>query len=346
MRVLVTGAAGRIGTHLTGALVRAGHEVRAFVLPGDPRAELIAGPGVELAPGRLEDADALRGAVRGVAAVYHLAGALTSRGNSDEEFFELNLRATYNLLTAVRDQAPNLRRFAYASSDAVYAAGPGSPACYLPIDEAHPRRPGSIYGASKAGAEELCLTFWRAYGIPATILRFGATADADELIDPRSVFARWLFLRAAINLAASVPRPTPAQAATLAVLRGLDDGSERLVVLADEEGRPEIRHWGDARDVAAGCLAVIENPAADGETFNLAGAAPFSGAELVRHIAARTGHDFVTARLPTARAPWHLSNAKARGLLGYAPARTVFDMVDEAIAARRAQSSASPAETR
>ncbi|MEA2513085.1 MAG: UDP-glucose 4-epimerase [Thermomicrobiales bacterium] len=345
MRVLVTGAAGRIGAHLTHALVREGHKVRAFVLPGDPRTDLIVGPGVELTPGRLEDADALRAAVRGVEAVYHLAGALTSRGNSDDEFFEFNLRGTFNLLTAVRDHAPNVRRFAYASSDAVYAAAPGTPACYLPIDEAHPCRPGSIYGASKVGAEELCLTFWRAYGIPATILRFGATADADELVDPRSVFARWLFLRAAIDLAAIVPDPTPAHAKALAILRGLDDGTERLVILADEQGNPEIRHWGDARDVAAGCLAVLDRPAADGEAFNLAGAAPFSAAELVCHIAARTGYEYVTARLPTARVPWHLSNAKARGLAGYAPTRTVFDMVDEAVDAQRARIDASPAET-
>jgi nucleoside-diphosphate-sugar epimerase len=183
MLVLVTGAAGRIGVHLTRALVQAGHRVRAFVLPGDPRAELIAGPGVELAVGREEDAAALREIVRGVDAVFHLAGALTSRGNSDQEFFDLNLRGTFDLLMAVRDQAPGIRRFAYASSDAVYAAGAGAPAAaYLPIDEAHPRRPGTIYGASKVGGEELCLTFQRAYGIPATILRFGATADADELM--------------------------------------------------------------------------------------------------------------------------------------------------------------------
>lgn len=332
MLVLVTGAAGRIGTHLTRLLVDNGHTVRAFVLPGDPRAEQIAGPGVEFVTGRLEDPETLKEAVREVDAVYHLAGALTSRGNSDEEFFEFNLRGTFSLLMAVRDHAPNVRRFAYASSDAVYAAGSETPASFLPVDESHPRRPGSVYGASKVGAEELCLTFWRAYGIPATILRFGATADAEELIDPRSVYSRWLFLPSAIDFVASNPAPAPAQVETLEILRGLDDGTDQLAIFADPEGRPEIRHWGDARDVAAGCFAVLDRSEADGEAFNLAGVAPFSADELGRYIAERTGRTSVVARLPTARPPWQLSNAKARGLVGYRPRRTVFDMVDEALA--------------
>src|SRR5690242_6874211 len=100
MLVLVTGAAGRIGAHLTHLLVQAGHEVRAFVLPGDPRAELIRGQRVELVHGRLEDEAALSAATGDVEAIYHLGGALTSRGNSDQEFFDLNLRTTFVLLMA------------------------------------------------------------------------------------------------------------------------------------------------------------------------------------------------------------------------------------------------------
>src|SRR5438067_1813157 len=123
MLVLVTGATGRIGAHLTRALAREGHAVRALALPGDPRAPLISGPNVELVYGQLADTATLAEAARAVDAVYHLAGALTSRGNTDDEFFEFNLRGTYNLLMAVRAHAPRIRRFAYASSDAVYHNG-------------------------------------------------------------------------------------------------------------------------------------------------------------------------------------------------------------------------------
>jgi nucleoside-diphosphate-sugar epimerase len=201
-----------------------------LVLPNDPRVATIAAPEVELLYGRLEDAAAVTEAARDVDAVYHLAAAITSRGQTDEEFFESNLRGTFNLLMAVRAHAPHLRRFAYASSDAVYHPGAAG-ASYLPVDEAHPRLAGSIYGATKVGAEELCMTFWRGFGIPATILRFGATADAGELIAPRSVFARWLFLRQAIKWLSSLPAFSPGQEETLKILRSLDQGTEQLVIL-------------------------------------------------------------------------------------------------------------------
>lgn len=332
MHILVTGATGRIGSHLTMALIREGHTIRAFALPNDPRAAIIQNDHVEFTYGRLEDPQAVTVAVQDVDAVYHLAGALTSRGNTDEEFFEFNLRGTFNLLMAVRDKAPQVSRFLYASSDAVYHRGLSAGACYLPVDECHPLLASSVYGASKIGAEELCLTFWRGFDIPVTILRFGATVDARELLNPRSVFARWLFLKEAIRYLESLSATSPEQAETLEVLKDLDDGREQLVIMADQEGNPEIRQWGDARDVAEGSLRALNVPAAIGETFNLGGVAPFSADELVEYIATKLKIPYVTARLPTARCPWYISSAKAQGLLGYQPQYTVFDMVDEAFA--------------
>jgi len=329
MLVLVTGATGRIGAHLTRRLVAAGHTVRAFALPNDPGVARIAGPGVDVAYGRLEDATSVAAAVAGVDAVYHLAGALTSRLNTDQEFFEFNLRGTFNLLMAVRDGAPNVRRFAYASSDAVYHSG--RPADCLPVDETHPRLAGSIYGASKIGAEEMNLTFWRAYGIPATNLRFGATLDAEELVQPHSVFARWIYLSEMIAYLGKLPALSPAQEESLRMLQAAYDGQEQLVVATDAAGNPEVRQWGDARDVAEGCFLTLENGAATGEAFNLGGCAPFTNAELAGHLSKRLGLPVLRLALPMYRPAWYISSAKARGLLGYVPQHTVFSMIDEAL---------------
>ena len=148
MRVLITGAAGRMGAHLTRLLAGEGHQVRAFVLPDDPNNQQIDGPNVEIVPGRLEDPESVDRAVDGVDAIVALAGALTSRLASDQQFFDANLGGTFNLLMAARNRAPNLTRFIYASSDAVYWSGATNPAAFLPVDESHPRQPGSIYGAT------------------------------------------------------------------------------------------------------------------------------------------------------------------------------------------------------
>lgn len=328
MLVLVTGAAGRIGAHLTPLLLDAGHQVRAFVLPDDQRADLIRAPGVEVVHGRLEDDAALSAAASGVDAIYHLGGALTSRGNSDQEFFDLNVRTTFVLLMAARAAGSRMRRFVYASSDAVYLPGPGALPADVPVSETHARLAASVYGASKVAAEDLCLSFWRAFGVPTTILRFGATADAEELIQPTSVFARWLFLHEAIAYLERSGGP----AAALEALRGLDDGVDRLVIFADASGRPEVRQWGDARDVAAGCALALEPPQAVGEAFNLGGVAPFAVDVFAEYLSQRLGVQTVTARLPTVRQPWYISSAKARGVLGYTPRWTVFEMVDDALA--------------
>ena len=79
-------------------------------------------------------------------------------------------------------------------------------------------------------------------------------------------------------------------------------------------------------------MRALETEAAVGEAFNLGSVAPISADELVKYIAAKMGLPYVTASLPIARSPWYISSAKARGLLGYQPRYTTFDMVDDALA--------------
>ena len=88
MSVLVTGANGRIGRHVTERLLAGGRAVRALVLPGDPRRPLIERPGVDFVEGSLADEASLREAVDGTDAVIHLAAALTTRNHVDDEYFD------------------------------------------------------------------------------------------------------------------------------------------------------------------------------------------------------------------------------------------------------------------
>ncbi|MCE2438849.1 MAG: NAD(P)-dependent oxidoreductase [Candidatus Latescibacteria bacterium] len=333
MRVLVTGATGRIGRRLVRALAEAGQDVRALVMPHDSRAADLPLE-VEVVYGRLEEPASLGPAVDGADAVFHLAGALTSRGCREEEFVRVNVQGTYHLLKAVRDCGREPAHLIYASSDAVYFEKPDEDARYLPVDEDYPLMSGSVYGASKIGAEELCWSFSRGFGVPVTVLRFGATADALELVNPNSVFARWLFLRAAIAHAGAMAAANSAQLETRSALETLDSGGEQLVVYADCDGNPEVRQWADARDIAAGCIRVLGTAAAVGEVFNMGGREPHCAEAFASYLAVRLELPHVKACIPTARRPWYITSSKAERLLGYEARYTVYDMVEDAIRMR------------
>ena len=92
--------------------------------------------------------------------------------------------------------------------------------------------------------------------VPGATGRIGAHLTR-LLIEPQSVFARWLFLQEAINFFETLPAQSPSQLETLAILKSLDKGTESLVIMVDEAGNPEIREWSDARDVAAGCVQAL-----------------------------------------------------------------------------------------
>jgi len=330
LRVLITGAAGRIGRQLTNILLDEGHQVRAFGLAGDPGLAVLADRGVEVVEGDLASGAGMDGLAAGVDAVCHLAAALTTHDVADDLFVDVNLRGTFNLLEAVRQQAPELQRFVYTSSDAVYWTGGEVTAAYLPVDEHHTTLPGTVYGATKVGAEALCRSYLHSYGIPFAVMRPTATADPGELVDPGSVFGRRWFVGAALRWLAARDRLSPAQADMVRTLEALNAGDETLYSLVAPDGTSSLSMLGDARDVASGMRAMIEPATAIGEAFNIGPAVPHADRLLVEHLGQRLGLPVVEIRHESVRPSWYISSAKARSVLGYQPVRTVFDMVDEA----------------
>lgn len=337
MKVLVTGAGGRIGSHVSRLLLAEGHEVRAFGLAEDPRLLALESDGARIYPGDLEAPDSLVDAVAGVDVACHLAAALTTHDVSDDRFVDVNLRGTFNLLAAVRRYAPGIRRVIYTSSDAVYWSTAADCLAHGIIDEKTPLRSGSIYGATKVGAELLCRSHWITYGVPYSVMRPTATADPAELIDPQSVFGRRWFVRAGISWYRSRERLSATEQHLLDALEAADDDSEKLYALVAEDGTSSLSTLGDARDAAAGMRAMIDASAAEGEAFNIGPAAPHSDRDLVEHLGKRLDLEVVEIRSPAVRPSWNVSSAKASALLGYRPTRTAFDMVDEAVAALTAK---------
>ena len=169
MRVLVTGGAGFIGSHLAADLVGRGDTVRIFdAAAADPRGNLAAiGSHVEFLHGDLRDDAAVGRAVEGIEVVYHMAAdASVPRSVADPRTcYDVNVTGTLNLLEAARKAG--CRRVVFASSSAVYGDDP-----VLPKRESMPPRPGSPYASSKLAGEDLCAVFWRSYGLESVALRF------------------------------------------------------------------------------------------------------------------------------------------------------------------------------
>jgi len=186
--VLVTGAGGFIGSHLTERLVKNGARVKAFVrynsrndwgqigmLPKEILNE------IEIIKGDLRDSDAIRHAAEGTDIIFHL-GALIAIPYSyihPREFVETNIIGTLNVLTAAREN--HVKRMVHTSTSEVYGT-----AQYVPIDEKHPLQPQSPYSASKIGADMLAESFYRVYGVPVGIIRpfntYGARQSARAVI--------------------------------------------------------------------------------------------------------------------------------------------------------------------
>jgi NAD dependent epimerase/dehydratase len=173
MKVLVTGADGFIGSHLTEALVRGGHEVRAFVLYNsfdsrgwlDHCAAEVRGK-FEVFAGDVRDPHGVRTALQGCEAVVHLAAliAIPYSYHSPDTYVDTNIKGTLNVLQAAR--ALGVRRVVHTSTSEVYGT-----AQFVPITEEHPLQGQSPYAASKIGADQMALAFFRSFGTPVTVLR-------------------------------------------------------------------------------------------------------------------------------------------------------------------------------
>ena len=172
-KVLITGADGFIGSHLTEYLMDKGYEVKAFTyynsfntwgwLDTFPKEKLSE---LEIFQGDIRDPNGVREAMKGVDGVFHLAAliAIPFSYHSPDSYVDTNIKGTLNVLQAARDL--NLERVLITSTSEVYGT-----AQYVPIDEKHPYQGQSPYSATKIGADRLAESFYRSFGLPVTIVR-------------------------------------------------------------------------------------------------------------------------------------------------------------------------------
>lgn len=173
MKLLVTGADGFIGSHLTEELVKRGYQVKAFVCYNsfnawgwlDTLPESVM-KHVEIFQGDIRDPNGVYEAMKEADAVFHLAAliAIPFSYHSPDTYVDTNIKGTLNVLQAARKLGT--KRVLVTSTSEVYGT-----AQYVPIDEKHPFQGQSPYSATKIGADRLAESFYRSFGLPVTIVR-------------------------------------------------------------------------------------------------------------------------------------------------------------------------------
>lgn len=169
-KILVTGADGFIGSHLTDLLLSEGYHVRALSqynsfnnwgwLEGNKHKNL------EVVSGDVRDAAFCRHIAKGCDTIFHLAAliAIPYSYVAPESYVDTNIKGTLNMCQAAMDCGA--RRIIVTSTSEVYGT-----AQYVPIDERHPRQPQSPYSATKIGADAIALSFFNAFNLPVVIAR-------------------------------------------------------------------------------------------------------------------------------------------------------------------------------
>ncbi|HEY8352771.1 MAG TPA: NAD-dependent epimerase/dehydratase family protein [Sphingomonadales bacterium] len=341
-KVLITGGAGFIGSHVADALLAAGHEVRIL----DNLAEQVHGPGArrpaylasdpELVVGDLRDPDAVRAALRGVDSVIHLA-AVVGVGQSMYDvarYVAVNEGGTAVLMEALA--ARPVRRLVVASSMSIYGEGAardmdgnlvepeertpdqlrrgiwdcldhkGRP--LEPVPTAEHKRPAlsSVYALNKYAQERMCLMLGRAYGIETTALRFfNVYGPRQALSNP---YTGLLAIFAARLLNGNPP-----------------------LIFEDGEQRRDFVH---VRDVAKACVLALHAPQAAGEVFNVGSGESRSVNEVATAIARAMNRNDIAPLVTRKYRTGDIRNcfadiAKAERMLGFRPTVTFDDGLAE-----------------
>lgn len=260
-KILVTGADGFIGSHLTEALVKHGYDVRAFVFYNSfdswgwlDSADAATKRAIEVHAGDIRDAIAVREAMRGCEAVLHLAAliAIPYSYRAPHAYVETNITGTLNVLQAARDLG--IAKLVHTSTSEVYGT-----ARFVPITEDHPLQGQSPYSATKIGADQLALSFHASFGLPVSVIR------------PFNTYGPRQSARAVI--------PT--------IIIQIAAGQRRIKLGATSP----TRDFNYVADTAAGFITLLESDQANGKVINVGSNFEISIGDTAKMIAEVMGAD-------------------------------------------------------
>jgi len=250
-KILVTGADGFIGSHLTEALVREGYAVCAFVMYNSfghwgwlEQSPPEIKNAVEILAGDIRDRAFVRRAVSGAHYLFHLASliAIPYSYLAEESFVDTNIKGTLNLLQAARETG--VEKFFHTSTSEIYGT-----ARQTPMDENHPATGQSPYAATKIAADAMAEAFRRSYNLPLTILRpfntYGPRQSARAVIP--TIITQIVTGAEEIRLGSLTPRRD---------FTFVEDMVQAFTTAAEKDNlNGEVINIGSGEDIAVGELA-------------------------------------------------------------------------------------------
>lgn len=295
-KILVTGADGFIGSHLTEHLVRAGADVRAFVYYNSfnswgwlDEADQEIKSSLDVFAGDIRDPHGVRTAMQGCDVVMHLAAliAIPYSYHSPDTYIDTNVKGTLNVVQAARELG--VERVVHTSTSEVYGT-----ARFVPITEEHPLQGQSPYSASKIGADQIAQSFFHAFETPVTIVR------------PFNTYGPRQSARAVI--------PT--------IITQIAAGAKEIKL----GSLHPTRDFNYVQDTVRGFVAVAEAEAALGQVINLGSNYEISIGDTVRLIAEVMGREVVVCSDEQRLRPvgseverlW-ADNSRAKNLAGWSP---------------------------
>lgn len=306
-KVLITGAGGFVGSHLTERLVEFGANVKAFIRYNSrndwgmlellPKEKLSQ---IEVLMGDLRDADAVRHATADVDIIFHL-GALIAIPYSyvnPREVVETNVLGALNILTAAKENG--VEKIVHTSTSEVYGT-----ARYVPIDEEHPLQGQSPYSASKISADKIAESFYRSFDLPVAIIR------------PFNTYG---------------PRQSARAVIPTMITQAL---SKEKIFLGSLH---PTRDYTYVKDVVEAFIKVAESPNSIGEVINIGSNFEISIGDLINKIIFLIGENAEIITDPIRVRPHNseverlwCDNTKAKKLLGWEPANSLDEGLKETI---------------
>lgn len=296
-KILVTGADGFIGSHLTEELIRRGFNVRAFVLYNSfnswgwlDYAEPEIKRSLDIFSGDVRDPHGVKQAMKGCDVVFHLAAliGIPYSYHSPDTYIDTNVKGTLNIVQAARELG--VAKVLHTSTSEVYGT-----ARFVPITEEHPLQGQSPYSASKIGADQIAMSFYLSFGTPVSIVR------------PFNTYGPRQSARAVI--------PT--------VITQIASGSRKIKLGAMHP----TRDFNYVKDTVNGFIAIAESDKTVGEVINIGSNYEVSIGDTVKLIAELmnkeididTDQQRIRPENSEVERLW-AENAKAKKLTGWEPA--------------------------